>query len=75
MAHYASDVARRPAVIAVIIAVAVIALVAIPINWGAIQWGTVPTWIGAIALLSIAAGVWIAVLTRNDVRDDSDRTL
>jgi protein-S-isoprenylcysteine O-methyltransferase Ste14 len=67
--------APRPVVITVIIAVAVIALVAIPINWGAIQWGTVPTWIGAIALLLVAAGIWAAVLTRNDVRDRSDHTL
>lgn len=34
-------------------------LVVVPINWSGIRWGTAPEWVGALALLSIAAAVWM----------------
>ena len=33
-------------------------VVLVPIDWDALDWGTVPEWIGAAALLAIAVGVW-----------------
>jgi len=30
-----------------------------------VQWGTVPEWVGALALLVIAAGVWRLALDRD----------
>jgi type IV secretory pathway VirB2 component (pilin) len=55
----------RRIVVTVVLVVGIVTTVAVPINWGAVDWGTVPTWIGAIALVFIAAAAWIAVLSRN----------
>ena len=37
-----------------------LALVFVPmsVNWNNINWGTAPEWIAALALLTIAGGVW-----------------
>jgi len=42
------------------------------ISWNAVDWGSVPLWIGAVALLLIAAAAWTAVLTRTSESDRSD---
>ena len=43
--------------------VLVLVLVPLSIDWSNIRWGTAPEWIGALALLSIAAGVWRIAFT------------
>jgi uncharacterized membrane protein len=54
-----------------------LSVVALPIaGWIAsahgFQWGTVPEWIGAIALVLIAAGVWRLVRDGERSRSDAE---
>jgi hypothetical protein len=63
---------RRSAVIAVFAVVATLVVVALPIKWHNVQWGTVPEWIGVVALLLIGGGVWSLARSIERVRDRSD---
>jgi hypothetical protein len=38
--------------------VALMFVVLVPLPWHKVDWGTAPEWIGAIALIVIAVGVW-----------------
>ena len=53
-----------------VLALAVIGLplLGLATHHGRVEWGTVPEWVGAIALLFVAAGVWRLA------RNDRDRT-
>jgi len=64
-------VTRRRVILTVVLVTVIVTLVAVPINWDAIDWGSVPLWIGAFALLLIAAAAWTAVLSRTSERDRS----
>jgi hypothetical protein len=33
-------------------------LVLSPIKWRSLDWGSIPEWIGAVALVAVAVGVW-----------------
>jgi hypothetical protein len=45
----------------------------LPIKWHDVHWGTVPEWIGVVALLVIAVAVWTLARNSRPVRDSSDR--
>ena len=63
---------RRSAVLVVLTVFVTLVVVALPIKWHNLQWGTVPEWFGVLALLFIAVGVWLLVRNSERARDRSD---
>jgi hypothetical protein len=62
----------RPRLAAVTVVLIVVILVAVPINWHAIDWGNAPEWFGVMALLLVAGAAWTAVFSRTGRHDRSD---
>ncbi len=51
-------VQRRTALMAVFVVATTLVVVALPIKWHNVHLGTLPEWIGVVALLFVGAAVW-----------------
>ena len=63
---------RRFVVWASLVAFATLLVAVLPIKWHHVQWGTVPEWIGAVALVVVAAAVWRLVHATERARNRHD---